>query len=430
MSLVLFAGACAGSNAKSGTPNPDDTTDTGGAGGGGSTGSAGKGGAAGGGSAGSTGTAGSGGGGAAGSGGGGAAGSGSTPDGGADGPKAAGGSDGGSTSTDVPTLAGNPFVYVGSGTVFQLNMATGALTPAGAGAMGGYMAADPKGKFMYTGNANVGAYGINATTGALTAINTSTVVGNEVTHLTVHPGGKWLFTASWSNGTASVRPITANGGVGAESQMLTPGMHSHQSVTDASGKFLFIPCPEANWIAQFKFDAATGMATPNTPPQAMMDVPRHLAFHPSGKFAYAAGEANSTIISMLYDATAGTLSAPMALPSVPAGTNVTNNTTAHIVVHPSGNFVFISNRGHNSIGTFAIDKTTGRLTPVDFSTAGGINVPRDFAVDPTGKYLIVVNGTTPGAIIVFEINPADGKLTLKGKMNSAQAIFVGILFPG
>jgi 6-phosphogluconolactonase len=166
---------------------------------------------------------------------------------------------------------------------------------------------------------------------------------------------------------------------------------------------------------QLLIDPATGKLSPNDPPMAGPGVagagPRHMAFHPSRKWAYVINELNGTITSYSYDATRGTLSEPQSLRTTPEG--FTENASAHVVVHPGGRFVYASNRAHNSLAVFAIDDTSGRPRLVTIDTAEGmIRTPRDFTLDPNGAFALVANQGS-GTLLVLRIG-ADGRLTRVG----------------
>jgi len=164
----------------------------------------------------------------------------------------------------------------------------------------------------------------------------------------------------------------------------------------------------------YRFDVDKGTLTANDPAFVAMAPgagPRHFAFHPSGKFAYVINELNSTVTAMSYDAERGALTKIESVSTLPAGYKG-NTTTAEVVVHPSGKFLYGSNRGHDSIAVFAIDPKTGGLTLVGHQ-GKGIKEPRGFGIDPTGAYLIVGNQNGK-SIVVFKIDAATGELKETG----------------
>ena len=178
---------------------------------------------------------------------------------------------------------------------------------------------------------------------------------------------------------------------------------------------MFVPCRSGNVIAQYGFDSASGQLAAANPPlvQAATGAgPRHIAFHPNQQSAYVINELNGTITSYRYDANAGLLSSPETMSAVPAGMNETSS--AHVVVHPSGKFVYASNRTTNTIAMFSVDATSGRLTTIGHETGGGmVRTPRDFGMEPGGRFLLVANQGTNN-VLVFRIDTTAGTLTRVG----------------
>ena len=166
----------------------------------------------------------------------------------------------------------------------------------------------------------------------------------------------------------------------------------------------------------YRFDATKGTITPNDPAAAMVAPgagPRHLAFHPSGKYAYVINELDLTVTAFDYDGE-GTLKARQTITTLPTDVkNTKGMSTAEVVVHPSGKFLYGSNRGHHTIAIFSIDEQSGELKAVGHQ-GYKIKTPRNFAIEPTGRYLLVAN--QDGASIgVFAINQQSGELTPVGE---------------
>jgi len=332
----------------------------------------------------------------------------------------------------------NPLVYVsGYGeqiALFRLDMTSGTLQPHGTAAGGGsspsYLAWDPPPRHLYAlqeqSAGRIVSYSITPT-GTLTRINDASSGGNGPAHVSVHRSGKWVLSANYGDGRVAVLPILANGGVGEPVFTDNPvPKNAHQIIEDPSGKFVFVPCTGPNVILQYRIDAKTGKLTPNTPFRVPGDgEPRHLAFHPGGKYAYAINEAGLSVTSFLYDKRAGTLSSPETLAAAPAGAR---GSGAHIAVHPSGRFVYASLRGPNHIAVFDVNAATGRLTQIVNETGGGvISTPRDFTIDPTGQFLLVANQGSD-SVTVFRVNAADGRLTIVGTTPTVpKPAFVGVL---
>jgi 6-phosphogluconolactonase len=196
----------------------------------------------------------------------------------------------------------------------------------------------------------------------------------------------------------------------------------------SSNRFVFVPCKDAGYLAQFVFDASTGKLTPNAIPRVAAAAgagPRHLAFHPNGRFAYVINEDNSTMTAYVFDGSAGTLAPIETQSTVPAGFTGTN-TGAEVWVHRSGVWLFGSNRGDDSIVVFAIDATTGKLTRKGFTKTGGAE-PRSFTLDPTGTFLYAANQTS-GTIVPFRFDSTNGALTPVASAVAAPKVsFIGVV---
>jgi 6-phosphogluconolactonase len=193
------------------------------------------------------------------------------------------------------------------------------------------------------------------------------------------------------------------------------GPHAHYIASSVDNRFVFVVDLGLDEVVVYRFDPAKGSLTPNDPPFVKVAPgagPRHLAFHPNGKFAYVLNEVNSTVTVFANDSRNGSFSTLQMLPTIPKGFTA-HNDTAEIVVHPSGKFLYVSNRGHDSIAEFSIDPAKGTLTFAgDFSTQG--KTPRNFALDPTGKFLLAANQESNN-IVVFRIDQSTGALTGTGQ---------------
>ena len=184
----------------------------------------------------------------------------------------------------------------------------------------------------------------------------------------------------------------------------------HSINVDAANRFAFAADLGLDKVFIFRLDPAAAKLTPNNPAWVALPPgsgPRHFAFHPNGRFAYVINEMKSTITAMRHDAQRGALT-PLATVSTLPGGFTGNNTTADVHVHPSGKFLYGSNRGHDSIAMFAIDETTGIPRYLGVEPTQGKN-PRNFAVDPTGSYLLAAN-QDGNNIVVFSIDSGSGKL--------------------
>lgn len=337
----------------------------------------------------------------------------------------------------------NPFVYIGgySNTVtcFEFNPENGELkqlSTSDCGKNPTYLAIHPSRKFVYAANeidpGKITSYSIDPKDGKLTLINEVSAGGGGPCHIVIHPDGKWVFTANYGSGHIGIAPVNADGSLGTPLTPILGGKNAHQAAIDPSGKFVFVPFLGSNHINQYLFDEATGKLTPNDPPfcdsSAEKAGPRHIAFHPSGKFAYVINEHNSTIDRFDYDKTKGLLSNPKAIPTLPEGTDLKNKSTAHIVVSPDGKFVYGSNRGHDSLAIYSIDPANGNLTLVAHETgAGEIKTPRDFSLDLTGKFAIVAN-QAKDYVLVLKRDEAKGTFEKLAQYKVAPgSAFVGFM---
>ena len=268
-----------------------------------------------------------------------------------------------------------------------------------------FLAFDRQQRYLYAVHADldaVSAFRIDPTTGALSPLNTQKCGGPNPVHLTVDTTNRFLVTANYANGTCGVLPIGADGRLGpltccvqltgetGPHKIQQQGLYPHHIPYASGERFFVVPDKGGDQVCVFRFDAAAGRLIANDPAGIATrrgSGPRHIAFHPRRPFAYLANELNSTIQTFTWDGDTGTLTPLQILPSTPE-TYMGNNTTAEIEVAPSGTFVYISNRGHDSIAAFAIDQETGFLTAAGWQSTEGQR-PRFFTLDPAG------NGSMP-----------------------------------
>jgi 6-phosphogluconolactonase len=335
----------------------------------------------------------------------------------------------------LPTGAG-PVVYVGGFRpeidIFRLDMATAKMTQVAVvpdpPESPSYMAFASSGKFVYTVDevdaGKVVAFSIDQATGMLNRLNDAPAYGVGPTYIKLDKTGKWALTASWAGdepASISVVPINAaDGKVGmmpVDSRVFSVNGHAHYITTDPTNKFVFASINGEKYIAQYKFDDTTGKLTENTPFKAvrtpMPGDPRHNDFHPNGKFFYSINESGGTVTVFSFDSTTGLLTQIQDIPTLPAGYSGPANSTAQILVHKSGKFVYGSNRGHNSIVIYSVDQTTGMLTFVAHQTAGVGGRPRNFNMDPTGTLLLLAS-QDDGTVTIFKIDQDKGTLTQAG----------------
>ncbi len=310
----------------------------------------------------------------------------------------------------------------------ELDLATGKLSDpklAGKVVNPSFLALHPTGKFLYavgeidtlatkgkkTGGGGVNAFAIDQKTGALKLLNQQSSEGGGPCHVVLDKAGTYAFAANYGGGNACCLPIDADGKLGAATGFVQhkgkkrPLAHSIN--LDAADRFAVVA--DAGLDKVFVYRVEDGKLTANDPAHADLKpgaAPRHFAFHPDGKHAYVINESALSITAFDYDAKKGTLTEVQTVSTVPEGWK--KGSTAEVVVHPSGKFVYGSNRGHDSIAVFAVDAKTGKLTHVE-NQGKDIKTPRNFAIDPSGKYCLVANQDSH-SVIVFRVNQETGKL--------------------
>ncbi len=294
-----------------------------------------------------------------------------------------------------------------------------------------FVAIHPSGRFLYAvgetadfggiKSGSVNAFAIDARTGNLELLNRQPSGGGGPCHIVVDRAGKNALVANYGGGSCTSLPIGDNGELGKPASVIQhegsgvnkqrqDAPHAHSINLDAANKFAVCADLGLDKVLVYKFDNARGTLTPNEPSSYDGDPgggPRHFAFHPNGRFAYVNNELTSSVTALEYNAERGVLTKLHTLSTLPEPTR--GNSTAETVVHPSGKFVYVSNRGHNSIAIFGIDQQTGRLN-VAGHQGEGIKVPRNFNVDPSGKWLLVAN-QQGHKVNVFSIDQEGGALT-------------------
>ena len=289
---------------------------------------------------------------------------------------------------------------------------------------------------------NVTAFAIAPKTGKLTLLNQESSGGPGPAHLTVDRSGRCVLVGNYGGGSVACLPIQADGKLAAATSFIQhrgsggdpkrqQGPHAHSVNMDAANRFAIVADLGLDKLLVYRLDPAVGKLTPNDPPSADMAPgagPRHFAFHPNGRWAYAINELNCTVTAMKYDAERGTFQILESVPTLPAGVRGPGNSTAEVQVHPSGKFLYGSNRGHNSIAIFAIEAETGKLRVVGHESTQG-KTPRNFGIDPTGRYLLAANQDS-GNIVVFRIDAETGKLQATGsEVKLAMPVCVKFLCP-
>jgi 6-phosphogluconolactonase len=278
----------------------------------------------------------------------------------------------------------------------------------------------------------VTSYSLDPKSGKLTQLNQVPSGGADPCYVSFDQTGRYLLVANYTGGSVSVFPVASNGRIGAASAFVQhtgsgpnkerqEGPHAHYIATSADNRFVFVVDLGLDEVVVYRFDPAKGSLTPNDPSFAKLAPgagPRHMAFHPNGKFAYVLNEVNSTVTAFAYDSKNGSFSVLQKLSTIPKDFTA-HNDTAEIVVHPSGKFLYASNRGRDSIAEFTIDPAKGTLMLAgNFPTQG--KTPRNFALDPTGKFLLAANQESNN-IVVFRIDQSTGALSFTGQIAQVPA---------
>ncbi|MGE3539776.1 MAG: lactonase family protein [Candidatus Tectimicrobiota bacterium] len=314
---------------------------------------------------------------------------------------------------------------------FMMDAGSGQLTPhAEVPVAGGpfVLALSPDRRVLYVGQRvqpGLSSFRIDPSSGGLTLQGTVTATHGP-TFLALDRSGRYLLSAYYQGGYAAVHPLGPDGAVGAPAcDTLPTAMGAHAIQTDPSNQFAFVPhiarfndnvlepfreSTGPNMIVQLKFDAQSGRLTPNTPLQVEPTSrlgPRHYCFHPTLPVVYFSNEQGCSVTAYRLDQATGTLTALQTLTTLPEGFSA-RNTCSQIHLTASGQFLYVGNRGHNSLAGFAVDATSGQLTPTGHVATEA--VPSAFALDPTGQFAFAA-GTASGQLASYRINSETGKLT-------------------
>ena len=293
-----------------------------------------------------------------------------------------------------------------------------------------FVAIHPNRKFLYAAGEQtqgiVSAFKIDPASGKLTLLNTAPSRGDGPCHVNVDRTGKFLLMANYGSGSAAVYALKDDGsigeptgfqqheGTGADSRRQS-GPHAHSINLSADNRFAIVADLGQDKVFVYRFDASKGTILPNDPPAVNVmpgGGPRHFAFHPKKKYAYVINEMASKITAFSWDAARGTLTEVQSISTLPEDFKGSSS-TAEVQVHPSGKFVYGSNRGHDSIAAFKVDQKTGKLTSIGNTSTQG-KTPRNFGIDPSGKWMIAANQDTNN-VVVFKIDTKTGKLTPTGQ---------------
>ncbi|MGH6689562.1 MAG: lactonase family protein [Gammaproteobacteria bacterium] len=286
-----------------------------------------------------------------------------------------------------------------------------------------FLALDRRRRVLYSAHGDgdyASAFAIDALTGRLMPLNRQSTGGENGVHLAVDASNRYLVVGNYASGTVAVLPIARDGSLEALSDLVTltgtPGpdpvqqisSHPHAVPFDRSGRYVVVPDKGFDKVFVFLLDPTRGKLMAGYPPAVTARpgaAPRHADFHPTQPCLYVNNELDSTITTYRFDPEASRIEPLQVVSTLPPGFSG-KNTTAEIGVAPSGRFVYVSNRGHNSLAIFAVDEASGQLSPVGWEPAQG-TTPRFFALDPSGTFLYVANQNSD-TIVCFRVDDASG----------------------
>ena len=355
------------------------------------------------------------------------------------------------SATPAPAAAKDQYIfYVGTYTeegskskgiyAYRYDGKTAQITPLGVAAETvnpSWVTLHPNGRFLYAVNeirnyqgpnsGGVSAFALDRASGMLRFLNEVPTRGADPCYVTVDKTGKYVLVANYTGGSITVFRVLADGKLGEATAFVQhsgrgtnparqEGPHAHSIDLSPDNRFAMVDDLGLDELLVYKFDSSRGTLTANDPAFAKVEAgagPRHYALHPNGKFAYVVDEMGSSVTAFSADLGPGTFHSLQNISTLPKGFSGEND-DAEIRVHPSGKFLYASNRGHDSIAVFAIDPVKGTLTPIEYTSTQG-KTPRSFEIDPTGTLLLAANQKSDN-IVVFRIDPGSGKLTATGQV--------------
>jgi 6-phosphogluconolactonase len=287
---------------------------------------------------------------------------------------------------------------------------------------------------------SVSAFKIDEATGKLTLINQQPSMGTGPCHVVLDRTRRNLLVANYNSGSVAVIPVGADGRLAAPSSVIQhtgksvhpqrqAGPHAHCVTLDPANQFAFVCDLGLDKVMAYRFDAAQGKLTAAEPAFAALKAgsgPRHMAFRPDGKFAYVLNELNSTVTAFSYDATSGKLTEMQTETTLPPYYDG-KNSTAEVAVHPSGKWLYVSNRGNDTVVLFDINKDKGTLTYTEEQNTGG-KTPRHFGLQPNAKHLAIGNQGS-NTVLVCRVDDGNGRLKPSGVLAEVPAPACVVFLP-
>lgn len=329
----------------------------------------------------------------------------------------------GSTSEGIYVYRLDP----SSGRLRFESVAKGILNPS-------FLALHPEKGFLYAVNevrefageagGGVSAFSVDPVSGKLTLLNHQPSQGEDPCYVSVEATGRFVLVANYTGGSVAMFPIQPDGRLGPATDVIQhsgssvhserqTGPHAHCLLPDPSNRFAVAADLGLDQVLVYRMDLERGKLEKHGEVEVHPGAgPRHLTFHPSGKYAYLINELDATLTGYRYDADAGSFEEVQTVPTLPDDFK-DRNLSADIHVSPDGRFVYASNRGHDSLVCFRIEEYTGRLAYQGHTSTGG-NEPRNFAIDPSGAILLAANQDAHN-LVAFKIERESGALTRKGQ---------------
>jgi 6-phosphogluconolactonase len=336
------------------------------------------------------------------------------------------------THTDSVIRAEGIFIYrlePGMGTLTFVGTVAGIMNPS-------FLSISADSRFLYAVNelaefngqpgGGISGFAIDSQSGLLTLLNTQSTGGAAPCHVSIDEEARLALVANYYGGSIAVFPIARDGHLGDAIQIIhhhgssvnvlrQEAPHVHSILLDRAAHYALVADLGMDKIVIYRIDRANPTKPLLKEHEVTVDPgsgPRHMVFHPTGHLLYLANELSSTVTVYAYNENDGTLCALQSVSTLPEGF-VGTNFCADIHVAPSGMYLYVSNRGHDSITVFAIDQATGYLTLVEFVPTRG-KTPRNFVLDPTGPWLLVANQDSDN-LVQFRVDKASGKLIATGQ---------------
>lgn len=298
-----------------------------------------------------------------------------------------------------------------------------------------YFILHPDGKHLYVCNSNdfakgytgqtISAYRIDPKNGNLTLLNQQSSGGADPSFNWMDASQRFVLVANYKGGSVTVIALNPDGSLGkitanikhvgkSVDTVRQTQPYAHSVKLDPTNRFALVADLGLDKLFVYRFNQETGALTQNDPPFVRVSPgsgPRHIAFHPNGKFVYLINEMACTIMSFAWESATGTLTELQTSSTLPSNYQGTN-ACAEIEVHPNGKFLYASNRGHESLAVFAINDTTGKILLLEHIPTQG-HSPRNFTFDPTNKWIVVTNHNSDN-VMVFKVDEKSGHLTPNG----------------